>query len=619
MEKKISYNLREKILCYSIFFALFFIFSTELLSFFNIINRFTIIFSWVLFLLCLFLPAYKSIKNIFLSYFSIKKIKVYPFNFYIIFIILISTLLIAIIYPPTTPDSIAYHMPRIMSWIQNNNIEFFPTSSTRQLIMSPFAEYVILHLYLITDNDILSNLPQWIAMCLSLVCISLIINELGGTIHTQIIGVVFAVTLPMGILQSTSTQTDYISSVWLVITIYFIIKVINSRLNKYIIYFSLALGIGILTKQTVYLFALPFCIWLFFDFLLKDKAGIGKIIIIPLIIITFINLGHYYRNTITFGNPIGHHSLSYNKTIVNEDISTKYIVSNIIRNISLNLTLPNKNYNKGLRKIIKDYHNKVNIKIDDSKNTFGDFYIYFNLYESHAPNTLHFLLIVSLFIFSLFIKSKKKFYKFFFSIVFGFFLFSLILKWQPTGNRLILPLFVLSSVSFAFFFDLVKNDIIKNIIILMLLLWSLPYIFYNHTKPLAPSITLQDSNIIIKKPYHSKFSREELYFIQKQDLYIPVKKIINKLERIKCRNIVLVGSQSDYEYPLWVMVKKRFNNKNFTINHIDVKNLSNKLEKKITFKKSCALVYFSNKFENKEKYKKKFNKEIKFNQIGILF
>ena len=153
----------------------------------------------------------------------------------------------------------------------------------------------------------------------------------------------------------------------------------------------------------------------------------------------------------------------------------------------------------------------------------------------------------------------------------------------------------------------------------MLSLWSLPYIFYNHTKPLAPSITLQDSNVMIKRPYYSKFSREELYFIQKQDLYIPVKKIINKLDTIKCRNIVLVGSQSDYEYPFWVMVKKRFNNKNFKINHIDVKNLSNKLEKKITFEKSCALVYFSNEFKNTEKYKRKFNKEIKFDQIGILF
>ena len=219
----------------------------------------------------------------------------------------------------------------------------------------------------------------------------------------------------------------------------------------------------------------------------------------------------------------------------------------------------------------------------------------------------------------LFIKSKKKFYKFFFNIVFGFFLFSLILKWQPTGNRLILPLFVLSSVSFAFFFDLIKNNIIKNMIILMLSLGSLPYIFYNHTKPLAPSINLQDSNIIIKKPYYSKFNREELYFIQTQDLYNPIKKIINELEKINCRNIVIVGSQSDYEYPLWVMVKKRFNSKNFEINHIDVENLSNKLEKKITFEKSCALIYFSNKFKNKKKYKEKFNKEIKFDQIGILF
>ena len=150
------YTLREKILFYSIFFSVFIILTTELLSFLNSLNRFTITTCWLVFLSFLFFLHNQSVrKNHNLS--TKKKFQIYIF---IIFIILILTFLIAIIYPPTTPDSMSYHMTRVMQWVQNNNIDFFPTSSTRQLIMSPFAEYVILHLYLITNSDILSNLGQ---------------------------------------------------------------------------------------------------------------------------------------------------------------------------------------------------------------------------------------------------------------------------------------------------------------------------------------------------------------------------------------------------------------------------------------------------------------------------
>jgi cellobiose-specific phosphotransferase system component IIB len=153
----------------------------------------------------------------------------------------------------------------------------------------------------------------------------------------------------------------------------------------------------------------------------------------------------------------------------------------------------------------------------------------------------------------------------------------------------------------------------------MLFLWSIPYIFYNHTKPLLPKITLANKQIVIKKPYFAKYNREKLYFIQNEYLHEPMEEIINKLKTIKCKNIVLIGTQSDYEYPLWAMAKKKFNNQNFQINHIDVNNFSNILEKEITFQQSCALVYFTHNFKNKIKYKNKFKDEINFERLGLLY
>ena len=636
-------SFREKILWYSTFFGFFIALSTELLSFFNSINRFWIISLWILLLLGLIYTFCRSqYKKEILFLFS--KLKINSNNFYFIFLILlilIPTFVICIVYPPTTPDSISYHLPRIMNWIQNNNVNFFATSDVRQLIMPPFSEYFVLHLQLIMNNDSLANFPQWLAMIFSLIGVSLIVKELGGSIRAQFVSILFAITLPMGILQSTSTQTDYILSFWLVVTVFFIIKLINTQSNKYIFGFSLSLALGILTKPTIYLFAFPFCVWVFINFFINKKVSLKKIILTPLILIILINYGQFHRTTNLFGNPIGIHPDT--PKLTNEKFSTKYLASNIIRNISLNLTFPNKKLNNNLRELIKMSHDKLDIAIDDPAITFGAFYIYFNLYESHAPNTLHFILIIGLLIVSLFNRPKNKnFYKFLFAIISGFFIFSFILKWQPSGNRLILPLFILSSVLFAISFELLRNNFIKNLILLTLFLWSLPYVFFNHTRPLIGDIAIKDGSLEINKPHFLNLSRENLYFIQNRNLYKPYKIVINKLKDINCSNVSIVGTRADFEYPLWVMPDKEIK-----LQHTNVKNVTSILHKNIDAKNSCAIFHFNalryKSFTKKEyagdhrlliplhqthlqelkiireKYKKNFENEIKLNGITLYF
>tara|TARA_B100000795_G_C22779662_1_gene431657 strand:- start:784 stop:1965 length:1182 start_codon:yes stop_codon:yes gene_type:complete len=327
-------------------------------------------------------------------------------------------------------------------------------------------------------------------------------------------------------------------------------------------------------------------VWLFINFFINKKVSLKKIILTPLILIILINYGHFQRNTNLFGNPLGINSET--PKITNESFSAKYFASNIVRNISLNLTFPNKKVNNNLRKLINMSHSKLNIVIDDPANTFGPFYIYFNLYESHAPNTLHFILIIGLLIVSFFNRPKNiNFYKFLFAIISGFLLLSFLLKWQASGNRLILPLFILSSVLFAISFELLKNNFIKNLILLTLFLWSLPYVFFNHTRPLIGDIAIKDGNLEINKPHFLNLSRENLYFIQNRNLYKPYKILINKLQDINCSNISIIGTQSDFEYPLWAMMDKEIK-----LQHTNVKNVSSILERKIDTENSCAIFYF---------------------------
>ena len=96
----------------------------------------------------------------------------------------------------------------------------------------------------------------------------------------------------------------------------------------------------------------------------------------------------------------------------------------------------------------------------DSRTTLGGrgYYIPFSLYENTAPNTLHFLIFI--FIIFFFKNRSNQFIKYYFiSIVIGFFLFSLLVKWAPQNNRILLSLFILMAPLIAYIFE---NSLLKN-------------------------------------------------------------------------------------------------------------------------------------------------------------
>ena len=51
--------------------------------------------------------------------------------------ILALTLTTAIVAPPNNMDSMSYHMPRVMHWIQNASISHYPTNTLRQISFPP--------------------------------------------------------------------------------------------------------------------------------------------------------------------------------------------------------------------------------------------------------------------------------------------------------------------------------------------------------------------------------------------------------------------------------------------------------------------------------------------------
>ena len=220
---------RESILASAVIWGTLVALSTEVMGFFHAINRQSMVVFWVVVLvisLGLILRNRREIQQ---------KLQMPKMNgalawgmLGVIVLYLGITFLVAIIAPPNTNDSMQYHMSRVMHWIVNRSVDFFPTPSDRQLWMPPFAEYGILHFQILAGNDRFANLIQWMSMFGSVIAASLVASRLGAGQKGQLFAGMFAVTLPMGVLQSSSTQTDYVAAFLGICFAYFVISEVPS-------------------------------------------------------------------------------------------------------------------------------------------------------------------------------------------------------------------------------------------------------------------------------------------------------------------------------------------------------------------------------------------------------
>lgn len=123
-------------------------------------------------------------------------------------------LVVALLSPPNNFDSQTYHLPKVEHWVAQGNLNFWPTAIHRQVTIPPGAEYLLVHLRLLTGGDALYNLVQWCAGLGCLLIASRIAAQLGGGRRAQLITAFVIGTTPMVVLQATSTQTDLVVAAW---------------------------------------------------------------------------------------------------------------------------------------------------------------------------------------------------------------------------------------------------------------------------------------------------------------------------------------------------------------------------------------------------------------------
>ena len=273
-------------------------------------------------------------------------------------VIVCVTGLIAVIAPPTNHDSMSYHMARVRHWIQQQSVAHYPTHITMQLFSNPWAEFTIAHLFVLTGTDRLANGVQWFSMVGSLIAVSLIASRLGADKQGEVLAAVTAGTIPMGILQASSTQNDYATAFWLLCFCYVLLRIRDASAIArppwaWIICLGLSLGLAILTKGTAYMFAFPFLCWITW-FLLRRRAWRAlPILAVVTGLMIALKIGHGLRNWTVFHSPAGPEAMS--KAFVNESFTNPVLFfSNVARNLSIELSTSSVEVNYYLKAVVRN-------------------------------------------------------------------------------------------------------------------------------------------------------------------------------------------------------------------------------------------------------------------------
>lgn len=566
---KKTYSLRDSVLYALTAAAVLLTCITEILSFFNLLNFGWTAACWTLAtaITALVLIRWRKEAD------SAEALNGEPLPSIVLIgtaVILVLTLVTALVAPPNNGDSLTYHMSRVVHWIQNGSVAHYPTHILRQLHMNPFSEYVITHFQLLSGGDRFANLVQWLSMAGSLVAVSLLARELGACRRGQVFASAFAVTVPMGILQATSTQNDYVASLWLTSFIYFSIRFLKKKDTITLVAMGASLGLGLLTKSTIYIYAFPFFIW----FVIAAIRSLGankawRPLAVVAACVLLINIAYYLRNMEIYGSPLGpgREGATNPLKYTNDEFSPAQIISNVTRNVSIHLQTTYKGLNTGLTSGIELLHQKIGIGSNDPKTTWAgtEFAVVPLKYDENSDgNPIHFLIILFC-AFMLFrsYREHRQLVIYFIALSCAFLLFCFILKWQPWNSRLHLPLFIAAAPICGVLLSKRLGGATAGLLMTLLLIMSMSWALNNIYRPI-----LGEKSIFVT-------SREDQYFNGTFFLKDKYSRFAEEIRSSECRQIGLKTGINDWEYLFWVLLGK--NEGDFRIEHVAVGNESSRL------------------------------------------
>ena len=467
-------------------------------------------------------------------------------------------------------DSMTYHLPRICQWAQNGTVDHYSTHCVRQISSPVLAEYVMLHIYLLTGkSDVLINLVQCISAILCAVYSWGIARKLGVSTAFSRLAAIMTLSIPILFAEAFTAEADIYSSLWVMLFAYLLLDFVTAQSLQFtqktrrdVVYLGITVSLGYLAKPSVGIAMLVLVAWMGITRLVKhdkllDLIRLG-LLAVPAVVIPMIPTS--LRNLHSF------HSLqssSVSDELMVGTMQPRFLLANLLKHIFGNLQ---NGYIPGsaaiVNRIVANFGWILQLNMDDdaislSGATFGNG-DYFKFGNDDATNPIFMLLLLAAVgwwlvrVIYLAIRRKKTGERVFtlarqyLLICFvAFCAMGCTLRWQYWGARLLMPFMVLCVPGMAAAAEDFGTAVLKNgKKILLGILWAL---------------CLLDLVVMIGT-FHAKklfAARPEGYFNAEHCIYSAEDygAACDLILENGWKNVGLYTANDTYEYPIWAMLK----------------------------------------------------------------
>ena len=468
-----------------------------------------------------------------------------------ILVVLLLTALVAWYSPPQTWDSLNYHVARVAHWAQQATVAHFATGIEVQNSRPPAAEFMVLHIYLLGGGDKFVNFVQWTAMLLSMTGASLLSGQLGAGQRGQLLSAVFVVSLPMGIVQASSSSTDYLVALWCLAAASETLT-IRERGSEPVslLFLGLASGLALATKPTAVAYLAPFGAYT--AYLLIRRHRIPAAVLratAPALLIALLNAGYLARNLSTYGSLNDPSQVAIHS---NQLRNLRGVVSNLVRHLGLQAGTPSPHINKGLTLAVLWIHQTMKLDVNDLRTTaHGEFSIGPpTTNEDRAGNPLHAYLMLALLGYAALRRNTVPELQWLYAtlLVLSLLTLSYLFKWQIFAGRYHLPFFVLAGGLAACLLEQAVGEKWLPAVAAGLLVGSIPWLLQIKSRPLIANEGRTYVDSILHEP------REELYLANGLDLLDPYLVLTGLIREAGCQAVGIALSGNSAEYPIWAFL-----------------------------------------------------------------
>jgi hypothetical protein len=225
-----------------------------------------------------------------------------------------ATLVVALVAAPNNWDSMVYHNARVMEWWDHGSVAPWETPSDRQVRMPPLASYFKLALLGLTGNDVLFNLVQWAFFAFSILAAAVLAAHLVPSDRAGPWAALLVATIPMAVLQATSTQNDVVVAGYLLAAAFFLLRApgTDGRPVRDLALGGAAIGLACATKGTAYILAVPLLMVTVWTAAGRIARGPGSErrawaagLAAAAVLVVLPSAGFWWRNVRALGSPVG--------------------------------------------------------------------------------------------------------------------------------------------------------------------------------------------------------------------------------------------------------------------------------------------------------------------------